>query len=190
MQLCILPCLLLPHREIIFKDFKVLLWTVFLYYFITYIPWWNLPRLKKLGEKNNKWQKQQVITKGAVVQTFFQYITTCADNISLTLVYLRVHWGMRASLSAHSKRVVVCALVWMHWDTWYTCVKQMTPMPVWVSPRCGWCMDHVVQSARGHIGSIVLGSSLNVALNLHWVKERFTSSAQPSTHLRCRGGVW
>lgn len=35
------------------------------------------------------------------------------------------------------------------WDTWCTCVKQMTPMPVWVSPRCAWCMDHVVQSARG-----------------------------------------
>lgn len=40
-------------------------------------------------------------------------------------------------------------------------------------------MDHVVPSTRGHIGSIVLGSSPNVALNLHRVKERFTSSARP-----------
>jgi len=83
-----------------------------------------------------------------------------------------------------SMRSSVCACVHA---TWCTCAKQMTPMPVWVFPRCGWCMDHVVWSARGHIGSIVLGSSLNVALNLHWVKERFTSSAQPSTHLRHRG---
>lgn len=60
-----------------------------------------------------------------------------------------------------------------------SCVIQMTPMSVWVSPRCGRCMDHVVRSTRGHIGSIVLGSSLNVALNLHRVKEWLTSSARP-----------
>lgn len=47
-----------------------------------------------------------------------------------------------------------------------------------------WC-----RVLGGHIGSIVLGSSLNVALNLHWVKERFTSSAQPSMHFGCKGGV-
>lgn len=39
-------------------------------------------------------------------------------------------------------------------------------MPVWIPPRWGWCMDHVVQSAPGHIGSVVLGSPLHVALSL------------------------
>lgn len=68
-------------------------------------------------------------------------------------------------------------------------LNKWPPVPVWVSPRCGWCMDHVLQNALGHIGSIVMGSSLNVAMNLHWAKERFTSSAQPSMHLRRRGGA-
>ena len=104
----------------------------------------------------------------------------CTDSISLTLVYLcvSVQSGMCVSVQA-CRYVCVCVCACVCWDTWCTCVKQMTPMPVWVSPRCGWCMDHVAPSARGHIGSIVLGSSLNVAPNLHWVKERFTSSAQP-----------
>lgn len=57
------------------------------------------------------------------------------------------------------------------------------PPSVWVFPRCGWCVDHVVQSARSHTGSIILGSSLDVALNLHWVKEWFTSSERPFRHI-------
>lgn len=55
----------------------------------------------------------------------------------------------------------MCACV--HSDTRGTCPTQMTPMSVWVSPSYGWCMDHVVQSARAHTGSIALGSSKNVA---------------------------
>lgn len=70
-------------------------------------------------------------------------------------------------------RVGVCQ------DTRGTCVPQITPASGWVSPRCGWCMDHAVQSTRGHIGSIVLGSPLNAAPNLHWVREWSTSSARP-----------
>ncbi len=50
-----------------------------------------------LNWKSKKWQEQQVTTKGAVLQTFFQYTTTCADSISLTLVYLCVHSAMRVS---------------------------------------------------------------------------------------------
>lgn len=40
----------------------------------------------------------------------------------------------------------VCVCVWDPWCTW---VKQMTPMSVWVSPRCGWCTGHVVQKRSG-----------------------------------------
>lgn len=69
-----------------------------------------------------------------------------------------------------------------------TCVIQMTLMPVWVCPRCGWCMDHVVRSAQGHVGSIVLGSSLNVALDLHWVKERLRLLAAEGRRIRGAGG--
>lgn len=72
-------------------------------------------------------------------------------------------------------------------ETWCTCAKQMTPMPVWVFPRWGWCMDHVLPSALGHVGSVFLGSSLNVALNLHWARKRFTSSTNPLHHLSWQG---
>lgn len=89
--------------------------------------------------------------------------TVCADRISLTLVHLclSVFSAVHLSLCAAVQPLVL----WAHWDTWCTCVKQMTPMPVWISPRCRWCMDHVVQSARGHITTTVLGSPLNVALS-------------------------
>lgn len=45
-------------------------------------------------------------------------------------------------------------------------------------------MDHVGRSAQGHVGSIVLGSSLNVALNLHRVKERLGLLAAEGRRIR------
>lgn len=61
---------------------------------LRYIPWWYFT-----SKRLTKWQEQQVITRGVVLQTFFQYKTMCADGISLTLVYLCVHSGMCLSLS-------------------------------------------------------------------------------------------
>lgn len=98
------------------------------------------------------------------------FINTCVSVCICAFRHVCV--SVQACGCAH-----VC--VWVSWDTWGTCVIQTTPMSVLVSPRCARCMDHVMQSTRGHIGSIVLGSSLNVALNLHWVKEWLTSSARP-----------
>lgn len=72
-----------------------------------------------ISEKNwtgKNWHKQQVTTKGAVLQTFLQYKTTCADSISLTLVYLCVcvHSGLCVSPGVRSSVWVrVCALVWV-----------------------------------------------------------------------------
>lgn len=44
-------------------------------------------------------------------------------------------------------------------------------------------MAHVVRSAQGHAGSAVLGSSLNVALDLHEVKERLRLLAAEGRHV-------
>lgn len=79
-----------------------------------------------------------------------------------------------------------------------TCVKQTsththTPrpshsssVPTGLSPRWAWCMDHVIQSARGrgdhrdHLWMWPLE-------NLHQVRECFIASAQPCERRRCSG---
>ena len=99
--------------------------------------------------------------------------------ISLTLVYLCAIGHACVSERAFNRACFQCMEI--HdapvLNKWPPCLCGFLP-----GVADAWIMWRRVLG--GHVGSIVLGSSLNVAPNLHRVNERFTSSAQ---RLRCGG---